>query len=469
VHSVKTPPRIGEHAVVIGGSIGGLLAARVLSDHFARVTIVERDEIPGEPVARKCVPQGRHVHALFGSGVRIIERLYPGFFDELVAAGAVKTDFARDLCWFHHGVWKLRTESGLDSYWQTRPFLEALLRRRTYGIRNVVALARSEVLRLLANTEQSRIAGVEIQHRNEGGRIESLPADLVVDAGGRGSRLADWLESLGYAKPKVQTVEVNIGYASRFYERPEDSSRDWQTLATFATPPARTRSCYLFPVEGGRWLATLVGYSADYPPADERDFREFAESLETPDFFEAIKDARHLSPISTFQFPAHRWHRYDCLKRFPDGLIALGDAICSFNPVYGQGMSVCALETELLAKMLNRVRGSDTLPRGFARRFFRGSAKLIATPWLLATMSDFLFPKTRGRQSLTSRLLKRYVVRVFRLCATNRRVLLSFYRVLHLLAGPHVLFHPYIMLQVLKSTLGIGGPRASRQRPPLSE
>ena len=267
---------------------------------------------------------------------------------------------------------------------------------------------------------QTQIVGVELQDRKEGGRVEQLAADLVVHSGGRGSRVTEG-SNPRYAKPEEQTVQVNIGYASRFYERPSDDSRDWQVLATFATPPDRTRSSYLFPVEGGRWLATEVGCSADYPPADETEFLKFAESLEVPDFFAAIKGARPLSPISTFQFPAHRWHRYDRLRRFPEGLLVLGDAMCSFNPVYGQGMSVCALEVDLLGRLLTRSGTRGKLPRGFAKTFFRGAAKIIATPWLLATTSDFLFPKTTGSQSFVSRVLKRYVVHVF-VARTNRSV-----------------------------------------------
>jgi len=458
--------RLGKKAVVIGGSIGGLLSARVLSDHFDQVTVVERDLIPETPQPRKGVPQGYHVHALFGGGVRVIERLYPGFFDKLVAGGAVVCDFARDLRWYHHGVWKLRTDSDLPSYWQSRPYLEAQVRRRTQSTSNITFPKHWEVVGLLSNAEKTRIIGVEVQHLNEGGRTEQWQADLVVDASGRGSRTPQWLASLDYARPEESTVEVSIGYASRIYERPEGSARDWQILAAFATPPHHTRTGYIFPIEGGRWLVSCVGFLQDYPPDDEVGFREFARALEVPDFYEAIKDARPLSPISSFRFPAQCWLRYERLARPPEGLIVLGDAVCSFNPVYGQGMSACALQVEVLDRMLRQT--GPKIPAGFAKRFFQQAAKVIANPWFLATTSDFFYPQTRGQRPFGTKLLHWYVDRLFKLCSWNKPVLLRFYRVMHFIDPPAVLFHPHAIFHVLKEALGFRfGNKRTTLRPRL--
>jgi 2-polyprenyl-6-methoxyphenol hydroxylase-like FAD-dependent oxidoreductase len=430
--------------------MSGLLAARVLAGRFDRVTVIERDPIPDGAEPRKGVPQGLHVHALFGGGVAVIERLYPGIFAELVAAGAVACDFARDLRWYHQGVWKLRTESGLRSFWQSRPFLEAHVRRRTAGAPGVRCLDHCEVVRLLSDAAGTRVTGVEVRRRGGAEATEHLAADLVVDASGRGSRTPQWLAALGYAAPEETTVGVDIAYASRYYERPADGGRDWEVLAVFATPPGRTRTGYLFPVEGGRWLATAVGYLGDHPPEDEQGYLEFLRSLEVPDFYEAVKDARPLSPISTFHFPAQHWRRYDRLARFPDGLIVLGDAVCSFNPVYGQGMSVCALEADLLDRMLRDCGGAAT-PAGFSKRFLRRAAGLVGTPWLIATSSDFMYPRTQGRRPFGTGLLNSYFARVFRRCARDKDVLLRFYRVLHLLDQPITLFHPSVLFRVLFS------------------
>jgi 2-polyprenyl-6-methoxyphenol hydroxylase-like FAD-dependent oxidoreductase len=463
-------PRLGGHAVVIGGSIAGLLAARVLSDYFDRVAVVERDAIPRMPQPRKGVPHGHHVHTIFGGGVNVIERLFPGLFEELVAEGAIVCDTAKDLCWYHQGVWKLRTPSDLTSYWQTRPFLEAHIRRRTQADRDIHFLEACEVMKLLSNPERTRIVGVEVQHRGQGGRTEQLPADLVVDAAGRGSRTPHWLQSLGHDRPEESTVEVHIGYASRLYERPEQGRRDWQILAVYGTPPNHTRTGYLFPVEGGRWLATAVGFFQDYPPDDEAGFLEFARAMEMPDFYEAIKDAKPLTPIVTFRFPAHRWRHYERLARPPGGLLVLGDAFCSFNPVYGQGMSTCALQVDLLDRMLRQCGTGAKVPADFAKQFFQRVAKIVANPWLLATTSDFLYPQTGGRRPFGTKLLRWYITRVFELCAWDKSVLLCFYRVLNFLDEPTVLFRPSMIFHVLMGSLRFRGrdKRLAKRRPLLA-
>jgi 2-polyprenyl-6-methoxyphenol hydroxylase-like FAD-dependent oxidoreductase len=252
------------------------------------------------------------------------------------------------------------------------------------------------------------------------------------------------------------------------YERSDNGNRDWQILATFGTPPAQTRTGYLFPIEGQRWLATAVGYLQDYPPDDETGFLEFIRSLERPNFYETIKDLKPLSPVVTFRFPAHRHKHYEKLTAFPKGLLVLGDAVCRFNPVYGQGMSACALEVDLLDKMLSECSNSG-IPAEFAQRFFKQSARIIANPWLLATSSDFLYPATGGKRPFGTRLLNWYMVHVFKLCAWNRAVLLRFYRVLHFLDKPSALFHPYVVFSVCKQALGFGGGKKLNPQAPIRE
>ncbi len=322
---------------------------------------------------------------------------------------------------------------------------------------------------MLADPARTRAVGVEVRHRGEGGRVEQLHADLIVDAGGRGSRLPYWLEALGYAPPEESTVEVHIGYASRIYERPEPGRRDWQILAAYGTPPDRTRTGYLFPIEGGRWLATAVGFLRDYPPDDEAGFLEFARSLEVPDFYEAIKEAKPLTPIATFQFPCHRWRRYERLSRLPDGLLALGDAFCCFNPVYGQGMSTAALQVDLLDRLLRQC--GREVPAGFGKRFFHQAAKIVANPWMLATASDFLYPQTLGKRPFGVRLLHWYLVRLFQSCAWNKTIALRFYRVLNFLDPPGVLFRPSTILAVLTGMFRFRGKhkRLAQRRPVLVE
>jgi 2-polyprenyl-6-methoxyphenol hydroxylase-like FAD-dependent oxidoreductase len=458
--------RLGKHAIVIGGSVAGLLTACVLHQHFECVTIVERDPFPENCEGRKGVPQGQHVHVIFSGGMRVIDGLFPGFSRELAAKGSVVCDFAKELCWYHAGVWKSRPQSGLTSYWQTRPFLESHLRQRLKRDTDVRIRDRATIVGLLTDTMKSRITGVEIRHGENDADIERVEADLVVDASGRGSQTPKWLESLGYPRPVETSVEVNIGYASRDYEPSRDESRDWQIMALYGTPPHSTRTGYIFPIEGGRWRVSEVGFLNDNPPDTDEDYLEFAQSLERPDFHAALKDARPLTPVSTFKFPANKWRRYDKLSRFPAGLLVIGDAISTFNPVYGQGMSTSALEVEQLRLLLESCPIGKPVPDQLYRSFFRRAAKVIEVPWMLATQSDFLYPQSRGQRLVHTNALNWYLVRVLRLCSSSDRVTKTFYEVLHFIRKPAALFHPVIAWAVFMRAIGFSrSPDNSNQRP----
>jgi hypothetical protein len=264
------------------------------------------------------------------------------------------------------------------------------------------------------------------------------------------------------------TVEVNIGYASRAYQPSRDDSRDWRIMAQYGTPPNHTRTGYIFPIEGGRWMVSAVGFLKDHAPTDDEGYLEFARSMERPDFYEAIKDAKPLTPISTFTFPANRWRRYDQLSRFPSGLLVIGDAISTFNPVYGQGMTAGALQVEQLRQLLDRCAGGNHVPDDLFKQFFRKTAKIIGIPWMLATQSDFLYPQTRGKRLLHTRVLNWYLVRVLQLCSGSELIVNTFYEVLHFTKKPTAFFHPRIILRVLGRGMGMKGfYRPSKDRPRL--
>ena len=465
-HMSESDRQFGKHAIVIGGSIGGMLTARVLSRHFDRVTIVERDAVPDDSAPRKGVPQGYHVHVVFSGGMKVIDGLFPGFSDELAVRGSVVCDFAKELCWYHAGVWKARPESGLTSYWQTRPFLEANLRRRLKSDTTIRICSEHSVVGLLTDPGKTRITGVEVRPGDGDGANERWEAELVVDASGRGSQTPKWLESLNYQRPEETILEVNIGYASRDYEPSHDDSRDWKIMALYGTPPNSTRTGYIFPIEGGRWRVSEVGFLNDSPPNDDEGYLEFAQSLERPDFYEAIKDAKPLTPVSTFKFPADKWRHYEKMSRFPAGLLVIGDAIATFNPVYGQGMSACALEVEELRRLLESCPEGNGIPANFYRSFFRRAAKVIDVPWLLATQSDFLYPQTQGKRLLHTNALNWYLVRVLRLCSGNDRITQTFYEILHFIKKPTAFFHPSIVWAVMSRFIRMSQPpESSKQRP----
>lgn len=458
--------RLGEHAVVIGGSIGGLLTGRVLAGHFDRVTILDRDQIPDGPEPRKGVPQGRHVHTLFSRGADVVESLLPGFWKQLVKDGATEFDFAKDLAWYQQGVWKMQSDAGLRSFWMSRPFLESRIRQRVLETENIEFIDQADVTKLVTNDDKSRVTGVQAARRNGEADEVTLDAELVIDAGGRGSRVPTWLESLGYQRAAEETVELNVTYASRILERPTDTMPQWTALGIYGMPPKATRTGYIFPIEGNRWLASCVGFLGDRAPDDDEGWLEFARSLERPDFYEAVRSAKPLSPVSVYNFPSQLRRHYERLTRFPEGLLVLGDAVCAFNPVYGQGMSACALQVGELQDMLQSC--SSTIPPGLAKQLFRRTGKLIDNPWLLATSADFLYPQAKGKRRFGSKLLLWYLRNVLELSACNKRVVQTFHRVLHFEKATSAFFHPAIAFQVLKRAIGLRSRKTPLSDRPLS-
>jgi 2-polyprenyl-6-methoxyphenol hydroxylase-like FAD-dependent oxidoreductase len=450
-----TPPNAarltGHRAVVIGGSMAGLVAARVLAPHFERVTLIERDLLPDGPEARKGVPQIRHVHVLLKRGETIIAQYFPGVLDELRAAGSNCIDMAGDTRWFHFGDWKPRFKSGMEFYCQSRPFLEWKIRNRVAATSGVEILEGAEAKSFLTDASRSRVTGVMVARKSDADRGEALAADLVVDASGRGSRTPAWLSALGVPAPEESVIKVDIGYATALVRPPPDPARDWKALFVYMRPP-QTRLGVIVPVENGMWMVTLVGWFGDHPPGDRQGFVEFTRSLPTLELYEAIKDAEISSPIAIHKFPSNRRRHYERLARFPDGLAVVGDALTSFNPIYGQGMSTAALGAATLDACLRAQAALGGGLSGFSRRFQKRLARLIDVPWMTVTGEDFRYAQAEGRRPVWIQALNWYTGRVYRLAQQDERVSRRFLQVMHLMKHPAVLFEPYVLRRVL--TLG---------------
>ncbi|MDB5310297.1 MAG: monooxygenase FAD-binding protein, partial [Gemmataceae bacterium] len=341
------------HAVVVGGSLAGMLAARVLSDHFDIVTLLERDRLPVTPAARPGLPQGRHVHVLLERGRGAMERFLPGLTGDLVRAGAERLDATRDVAWMSPYGWYVRFPGDLLLLASTRDLIDWGVRARVAALPNVRIHQGAEVTGLVRGPgDGARVAGVRLRPRTadaEAGRGGAvLAADLVVVADGRHSRLPDWLTALGYEPPEETVVNSFQGYASRLYRPPAGFQADWKSLYIQQAPPADPRGGLVVPVEGGLWVVSLVGGDGDYPPTDEAGFLAFARSLRSPAVYEAIAAAEPLTPIAGQRATENRQRHYARLGRFPEGVVAVGDAVCAFNPVYGQGMTAAALGAEVL-------------------------------------------------------------------------------------------------------------------------
>ena len=437
-------------AVVLGASMAGLAAARALAGHFERVTVVERDALTAAIEARKGVPQGNHAHGLLPSGYRILDAWFPGMMADLIAIGAIPGDLTGDFLWYQYGCWKLRAQSGLDGIVVTRPMLESKVRERVRALPNVELLDGHDIDEPIFDAATDRVTGARVTRRSSGDP-KIIAADLVIDTTGRGSQSPVWLSKWGFGDVEESDVRIDVGYSTAIIPRRPGDLHGAMGAIIAGTAPESTRFAAILGAEGDRWVITLVGVIGDYPPTDLASWREFARSLPTPDTYDLVKDREPLMPVQSYRFPANRQRHFERLKRFPLGYLVLGDAVCSFNPIYGQGMSVSLCEAKALDDCLGQ--GDD----GLARRFFAKISPIIACPWAIATGEDYRFPQVEGRRPPGHGAVSRYMARAHRAANRDSVVLKRFFEVASLLAPPTAMMSPGIAWRVLLG--GIGAPQ----------
>lgn len=434
----------GDRAVVLGGSIAGLLAARVLADTHAEVVVVERDELSHAAEHRRGVPQSRHIHALLARGQQALEELFDGLTTELVDLGAPAGDMLQDLRASFGGHPLQRGPSGLLALQASRPMLEAVLRARVHALPSVTFMDRCDVAGLITTSDRSRVIGARVIRRLDGSAEQTVTADLVVDATGRGSRTPVWLEMLGYPPPPVERVRIGLGYASRTY-RLVPGLLDGDLGILTAPTPDHPRGGALAAIENDRVLVTLFGILGDHPPTDPGGFTDFAATLQFPDISQALRDTVPLDEPVAFRHPTSVRHRYERLLRFPEGLLVMGDAMCTFNPVYGQGMSVAALQALALRAHLQQ----HTTPQPI--RFLRQIGRIADVPWNMATGGDLAFPNVAGRRTMQMRLLNKYLNKLLAAAAHDPWLGRAFLRVAGLVDPPRTLLAPGVTARVLRA------------------
>jgi flavin-dependent dehydrogenase len=443
--------RLGNHAVVIGGSIAGLLSARVLADYFDRVTVLERDLIEDRPAIHKSIPQGNHVHTLLQGGQQVISALYPGFAAGLRESGAVPCNPGKDVVWFlpegkaytPRGAVREPRDLGLQGYSQSRALLEHLVRRHTVMLANVGFESGATARALIG--DGGRVRGVR---REREGKVDVLDADLVVDAGGRGSQAPRWLSELGFRGPDETVIGVDLAYSSSRFRIP--GSDELEPMIFVGSPSPRSpNGAGMFRLEDGCWLVSLAGRFKAYPPTDEADFLAFARALPSPKVYELIKDAERLADFTHHRFPTSVQRHYEQLAEFPQGFVVLGDAICSFNPVYGQGMSSAATQAGVLHKIMRERADESRGLDGLAAEFFPQAAALIGTPWILAATFDFIYPKTQGERPADIKETIRYLNALDSLQTEDIEVQRLTTEVLHLLKPLSVLWDDPLRSRVL--------------------
>jgi 2-polyprenyl-6-methoxyphenol hydroxylase-like FAD-dependent oxidoreductase len=443
----------GGHAVVIGGSMAGLLAARVLAGHVERVTVVERDALPDGVEQRKGVPQGRQLHVLLPRGRDILDRLFPGFSRELELAGAVPVRVPADVPILTPAGWLDQRAPGWEALSASRPLFEAMVRRRLRRLPGVTVLEGSEVTGLHASQDGRAVDAVAVR-RLGSAETTMLEADLVVDASGRGSRAAAWLVELGYPAPEREEVDPDIAYATRVVRMPDGHAADWKGVMLTSQPPTMPRTGYLLPIEDGQWMVAAMGAGGQHPPTDEGGYTAFLRSLRHPIIADAVANAESVTPIRGHRGTANRLWHFERMSRWPDRFLVVGDAVCAFNPVYGQGLSAAAVAAETLDACLldHRRRHAGSRFEGFAARFQRQLARRIADPWMLSTGEDQRFPTTTGSPTTAStRAMHRYLDRVVLASTRDPRTADTYVHVLGMLVRPSAVFRPRVLAAALRA------------------
>jgi 2-polyprenyl-6-methoxyphenol hydroxylase-like FAD-dependent oxidoreductase len=432
--------------IVVGASVAGLLTARVLSDLVDDVVLLERERLADAPSPRGHVPQGKHLHLLLTAGLDRLVGWFPGIDDELAELGAVWVDGTR--AWVYQaGGYRAQGDWGRPALSMTRPLLEQVVRRRVSALDNVgiedgIVADRVEV-------SDGRVAGVVVDG-------EVRRADLVVDCSGRSSRVAHQLESSRLLAPPVTRVRIDCAYASGFLPRTA-GDLEGSFLVCGTSPPTSFRAAAALPVEGDRWMVTLAGVHGDVPGTTEGDVLEFAHSLLSPAVAQLVEHAGPLSGVASYRFPSSQRRHYEKLRHPLPGLVTLGDASCSFNPIYGQGMACAALQAAALGETVREVGlRSEQLPR----RFHRRAARIIDAPWAIAVGADFLHPQTTGPKARGTDQVNRYIMRVVRATHTSVELARTFNRVLNLAEPTTSLARPSVLARVLAS--GMRGRRRTR-------
>lgn len=434
-----------QQAVVIGAGMAGLVHARVLADYAEQVTILERDHLPDAAEVRHGVPQGQHIHFLLTRGLRALDELFPGLHDELEQrSGAPKVQLGLHTRYMSFGRWMPPIDAGIHTFSIERPHLEQLVRQRLMHHSNVRIVERVEVTDLAF--EGQRVTGVTTRKRGAPTEETFYAADLVVDASGRNSKVQQWLEKAGFPLPSTTNIDAHIGYATRWYAKPQNTTYDWHVLYILPSPPDHLRGGGILEHRDQRWLVSLGGTNGDYPPTDAEGYMTFARSLLDPTLYNAIKDAEPLSEVVGYRNAPNEWHHYEKLARVPDRLIITADALCVVNPVYGQGMTKAALNAQVLQKLLAQGNLDSAA-------FYKRVAPVNQEFWDTAAAGDLNYPGTVSNVSETAveRLKRLYLKAILYGASRDVQVGRAFNRVLNMVDPSTSLLMPGMMWRVLRA------------------
>jgi 2-polyprenyl-6-methoxyphenol hydroxylase-like FAD-dependent oxidoreductase len=439
--------RLGRRAVVIGAGIGGLSVAGALAQHFERVEVLERDRLDTSVASRSGTPQDRHPHGLLAGGLRALDQIFPGFKRDLSAAGAVPVSFAREVQFERPDVGALpKRDFGISVLCATRPLIELVLRRRAEAVANVTLRPASRVIGIVPATGGAGVRGV--QFVSGSGRFETLDADLVVDASGRGAPTLTLLDALCWDRPQMTEIGVDITYATAVVEIPPNATTKWKAVLTLPDPPYLALHAVLVPTEDDRWIVAIADHSATAWIETWDAFLDASRSLITPTVYNALRYAQPPEGIRHYRFPVSTWRHFERLPRLPRGVLPIADAFCRFNPIHGQGMSSAAKQARLLQDVLQRAAAGPDPIAAVQAGFMTDVASVLETPWIMSTSADLAFPQTRGQRPDNFAEAREFEAALFRAAVADPVVHRAMIEVAHLLKPQSLLQEPDIMRRI---------------------
>jgi 2-polyprenyl-6-methoxyphenol hydroxylase-like FAD-dependent oxidoreductase len=438
---------LGQRAVVIGAGIGGLSAAGALAGYFGQVVVLERDQIPPSAASRAGTPQDRHSHGLLAGGLEALGAIYPGIDHDLEQAGAVRIRVAQDIRYDRADVGPLpQRDLGRSLLCATRPLIEYVVRRRAQARTNVTLRPNCRVTEILPASSDAAKPSVRFEGRL--GHMETLEADLVVDASGRGALTLHLLDAIGSAHPDITEVGIDLSYATAVVRVPHNAAKTWKIAFTMPDAPAVARHAVLIPVENDRWTVTVADHGSSARVDTWQDFLEALRGLATPTMFDALRHAEPPDCIRHYAFPASQWRHFERLPRLPSGVLPVADALCRFNPIHGQGMSSAAKQARLLLQVLTQSAAEAQPISTVQAQFMAEVATVLQTPWTMSTSADLAFPETRGERPDNFEELRQSEAALFRAVVADPVVHRRVMDVAQLLLPDSVLQEPDIQRRI---------------------
>ncbi len=431
-------------AIVIGGSMAGKFAAKALSTSFKEVIIIEAGERWDGKSSRKRVPQSNHPHVLLKGGENAIEELFPNITNELIKAGSIVNNFTRDLKWHQFGLWKQPFIGEVHMIQQSRFLLEWHIQKRIHQISNITSKFKTLVEGLIVDRKANKVCGVKVKCL-ETDKQEEIHADIVVDASGFGSKSIEWLREYGI-EIQEEKVRIDLFYATKMFKLKENEKLDCCNMLMSPSFPDNPYGVLIQTIEDNRYFVTFSGYANEKAPQTDDEFYDFAENLSISNVTDFLNKAVAISDIKTYKIPYQVRRRFDLTTNMPEGLLVVGDAHCRFDPVFGQGVSVAAMEAHQLQLLL---QGRKQLDKTFTQQFYKKAATIIETPWDMTTTEISRHPQLQRALTTKQKFQLWYTKQIYRLSASNSDIYIRLVRVMNLIRSPFHLFHPKVLLAVL--------------------